>query len=198
MSSAVAPVRVTIEQAHSASTASSMIGSNGSVSPTDRGGAATGTSSTSRIGVVTAGGVISTRVRLADDELDRLPEPLRHDRARDRGRSRRAPAAVLDRHRDDDRAHRVVDEADVPGLVVGAAGALGGSGLAEHRVALLRPALPDVGGRAVDRRLVQTVEDRLARAGVDPDRRGGTRLDALQDAAAGVLDRGPEVRAHAV
>src|SRR6266540_3938659 len=170
MSSAVAPLSTTSEAAHNPAMASSRIGSKGSVSPTARAGAAAGTSWTSRIGVLTEGGVMSERVRVPGDELDLLVEPLRDDRAGDRRRRRGAPGAVLDGDRDDDRPHRVVDEADVPGLVVGLAVALSGAGLAEDGVALLRPALPDVGRGAVERGVVEAVEDRVARGRVELDR----------------------------
>src|SRR5919198_311857 len=189
MSLAVAPVRMTSDAAHSPTTASSRIGSKGSASPIGRAGAAAGTSSTSRIGVLTEGGVISERVRFPGHELDLLPVPLRHDRPRDRRRGGRAPAAVLDRHRDDDRPRPVVDEAHVPRLVVGPARALRGARLAEDRVALLRPALPDVGRCAVDGGRVQAVEDGLARDRIELDALRRPRLDALQGASTGILDR---------
>src|SRR6185312_8014516 len=149
MSSDVAPLMVTSDAAHRPMTASSRIGSKGSASVIARVVDAAGTSSTSWMGVLTGGVMRSERLRLARDVLDRLVEPLRDDRARHRGGRVGAEAAVLDRDRDDDRVLRVVDEADVPGLVVGAVEPLGGSGLAEHRVAALVPALPHVGRRAV-------------------------------------------------
>src|SRR5690242_17983535 len=100
MSSAVAPLSTISDAAHRPRMASSRIGSKGSDSPTGRAGAAAGTSSTSRIGVVTEGGAISVRVRLPDHELDRLAEPLGDHRAGDRRGRRGAPGAVLDGDRD--------------------------------------------------------------------------------------------------
>src|SRR5215212_2417790 len=114
MSSDVAPPMVTSDAAHSPMTASSRIGSKGSASAIGRAADAAGTSSTSWMGVLIVGGVMSARVRLADDVLDGLAVPLRDDGARDRRSGLGAPAAVLDGHGDHDRPPRVVDEADVP------------------------------------------------------------------------------------
>src|SRR5512132_4480278 len=105
MSSLVAPVSVTSEVAHSASVASANTRSNGSIMPGTRvcTRASAGASSSSWIGVLTAGGgVISQRPRLAGDVLDRLPVPLREDRAGHGRRGVGAEAAVLDGHGDDD------------------------------------------------------------------------------------------------
>ena len=63
----------------------------------------------------------------------RLAEPLRGDQARDRRGRFGAEAALLDGHRDHDRALRVADVAHVPGLVF-LADVFGGAGLAVHRV----------------------------------------------------------------
>src|SRR5512132_1210648 len=102
MSSLVAPVSVTSEVAHSASVASANTRSNGSAMPGTRvcTRASAGASSSSWIGVVTAGGVISQRPGLAGDVLDSLAVPLREDRAGHRRGGIGAEAAVLDGHGD--------------------------------------------------------------------------------------------------
>src|SRR3954469_3675908 len=167
MSSDVAPLMVTSEAAHRPMTASSRTGSKGSTSAIERVVEAAGTSSTSWMGVLTGGVMRSERLRLARDVLDGLVEPLRDDGARHGGGRVGAEAAVLDGDRDHDRVLGVVDEAHVPRLVVGAVEPLGGAGLAEHRIAALIPALPDVGRRAVDRGVVQAVEDHATHGRVD-------------------------------
>src|SRR6476620_12409615 len=130
MSSDVAPPMVTSDAAHRPMTASSRIGSKGSASAMGRVVDATGTSSTSWMGVLTGGVIGSERLRLARDVLDRLVEPRRDDGARHRRGRVGAEAAVLDGHRDHDRMLGVVDEAHVPRLVVGTVEALGRTGLA--------------------------------------------------------------------
>src|SRR3954466_526348 len=199
MSSDVAPLMVTSEAAHRPMTASSRIGSKGSTSAIERVVDAAGASSTSWVGVLTGGVMRSERLRLARDVLDRLVEPLRDDGARHGSRRVGAEAAVLDRDPDHNRGLGGVDEAHVPRLVVGAVEPLGRAGLAEHRVAALIPALPDVGRRAVDGGVVQAVEDRLPDGRIDRHMRRGSGLDALEQApGAGVLHGGAEVRAHAM
>src|SRR4051812_17179022 len=107
MSSAVAPAIVMSEPAQIPATASSRIGSNGSIMPCGAAGAAGGASLTSWIGVVAVRGDIrrkrSVRPRLAGDEGLLLVEPLGQHDARD-GRGRLgAEAAVLDGDREHDR-----------------------------------------------------------------------------------------------
>src|SRR4051812_13547350 len=197
MSSAVAPAIVSSEPMHRPMTARKRIGSNGSIIPLGRGGAAGGTSLTSWIGGTVVRGGISAGVRLAGDERLLLAEPLREHHAGDRRGGLGAEAAVLDGRRDDDRPALVRHEAHVPRLVV-APVALGRARLAVDRERSLVPALEDVGRGAVPLcRFMQALENGSpgARIHLDPPR--GARIDLL-DLATGrvVLDRDAEVRPH--
>src|SRR5919107_2622967 len=168
MSSAVAPAIVASEAAHSPSTASSRIGSNGSSMLAGRAGAAVGGSWTSWMGVLIVRAGTSVRLRLAGDERLLLVEPLRQHHAGDGRGGLGAEAAVLDGHGQNDGFAAVGHVTHVPRLVA-VARALGGAGLPVDGEGLLVPAEEDVRGRAVaDRRLVQALHDGRPGARIHP------------------------------
>src|ERR1700730_14620409 len=123
----VAALSVTIEQTPSPITASVSSGSSGSRRVLARdcssGPWAAWIAVDGPIRLVAFGGLIGFRARgskcpgVSGHELLGLAEPLRGHQASDRRRGFRPEAALLDRHRQQDRAIGVGDVAHVPGLV---------------------------------------------------------------------------------